>query len=92
MRKINVAVLFGGCSPEYSVSLQSASAVIGQMDRNRFKPILIGISKEGDVYKRQFFNLEPAGSDRLSGSVSDLSTRQRVCQSLVFQGASNDLS
>ena len=39
-----------------------------------------------------FFNLEPAGSDRLSGSVSDLSTRQRVCQSLVFQGASNDLS
>lgn len=50
MRKINVAVLFGGCSPEYSVSLQSASAVIGQMDRNRFKPILIGISKEGSWY------------------------------------------
>lgn len=27
-----IAVIFGGCSPEYSVSLQSAYAVISHMD------------------------------------------------------------
>lgn len=28
MKKLKIAVLFGGCSPEYSVSLQSAAAVL----------------------------------------------------------------
>ena len=28
MKKINVGIFFGGCSPEYSVSLQSAAAVL----------------------------------------------------------------
>ena len=43
-----VAVLFGGCSPEYSVSLQSASAVIQQIDQTRYDLVLIGISKKGE--------------------------------------------
>ena len=28
MKRLKIAVLFGGCSPEYSVSLQSAAAVL----------------------------------------------------------------
>lgn len=50
MRKKNVAVLFGGCSPEYEVSLASASAVIAHMDRSLFRPVLIGITRQGDWY------------------------------------------
>ncbi|MBC8559980.1 D-alanine--D-serine ligase VanG [Fumia xinanensis] len=46
----NVLILFGGCSPEYNVSLQSAAGVIRSMDREKFTPVLVGISEEGDWY------------------------------------------
>ncbi len=48
MKKLNIAVIFGGCSPEYSVSLESAHAVITHMDRARYSPVLIGISPKGN--------------------------------------------
>lgn len=49
-RKQNVAVFFGGCSSEYSVSLKSASAVIRNMDKSRYDPVLVGISQKGDWF------------------------------------------
>ena len=39
MDKRTVAVLFGGCSSEYSVSLASAQAVVQHMDRERYTPV-----------------------------------------------------
>ncbi|MFZ7132313.1 MAG: D-alanine--D-serine ligase VanG [Eubacteriales bacterium] len=45
--KKKVAILFGGCSSEYSVSLQSAAAVIAQINTQKYETILIGITKEG---------------------------------------------
>ena len=48
MKKLRVAVIFGGCSPEYSVSLESAHAVITHMDRTRYSPVLVGISQAGN--------------------------------------------
>ena len=48
MKKI--AVIFGGCSTEYGVSLQSAYAVINHMDQEKYTPVLIGITKQGDWY------------------------------------------
>lgn len=48
--KINVAVLFGGCSSEYGVSLESAHSVITHIDQSRFIPVLIGISQKGDWF------------------------------------------
>lgn len=48
--KLKIAVLFGGCSPEHEVSLQSAYAVIKHMDRDKFDPIPIGITRQGDWY------------------------------------------
>lgn len=48
--KKKIAVIFGGCSPEYSVSLQSAHAVITHIDTSVYQPVLIGITKEGDWY------------------------------------------
>ena len=50
MKKLKIAVIFGGCSPEYSVSLESAHAVITHMDRTRYNPVLIGISSAGNWY------------------------------------------
>ena len=51
MEKPNIAVLFGGCSTEYEISLQSASAVIEQIDPLLFSPVLVGISRDGEWYR-----------------------------------------
>ncbi len=47
MKMKKIAVLFGGCSTEYSVSLQSAAAIISNLDPNKYETILIGITREG---------------------------------------------
>lgn len=46
-RKTTVAVLFGGCSTEYGVSLQSAASVIDHLDRDKYDLVLVGITQEG---------------------------------------------
>ncbi|HBY96555.1 MAG TPA: D-alanine--(R)-lactate ligase, partial [Chloroflexi bacterium] len=43
-----VAVLFGGNSYEYEVSLKSAAAVIRHLDAEKYEPILIGITRQGE--------------------------------------------
>ena len=48
MKKI--LVLFGGCSLEYAVSLQSAYSVLRHMDRERYRPIPVGITQAGDWF------------------------------------------
>lgn len=47
MKKKNIAVIFGGASSEYGVSLKSAHAVICNLDRENYHPIIVGISKQG---------------------------------------------
>lgn len=47
MKKLNVLIFFGGCSSEYNVSLSSASGAIQNLDRTRFEPVTVGISKDG---------------------------------------------
>ena len=62
MKKLKIAILFGGYSPEYSVSLQSAYSVINHIDTDRFIPILIGISSKGNWYQFNG-NIEKIASD-----------------------------
>lgn len=45
-----IAVLFGGCSSEYEVSLQSAYSVITNIDRTKYTPVLIGINRKGNWF------------------------------------------
>ncbi len=47
MKKKRILILFGGCSPEYEVSLQSAHAVITRVDRQKYEPVLVGITRAG---------------------------------------------
>lgn len=51
MSRIKVAVLFGGCSSEYEVSLQSVYSVLTNIDNEKFEVIPIGITREGDWYR-----------------------------------------
>ncbi len=46
-RKLRVGILFGGKSAEHEVSLQSARNVAAALDRNKYEPVYIGVSKTG---------------------------------------------
>jgi D-alanine-D-alanine ligase len=46
-RRLKVAVIFGGRSAEHEVSVVSAQGVTKAMDRERFVPLLMGITREG---------------------------------------------
>ena len=48
--KIKLAVLYGGCSAEHEISLQSAAAVIKNLDPMKFDIIPIGIDKQGHCF------------------------------------------
>lgn len=67
--KKTIAIIFGGCSPEYDISLQSAHAVISHMDKEKYLPVLIGITKHGNWY---YFdgNIEEIISDTWHDSAS----------------------
>lgn len=49
MRK-KIGVLFGGCSSEYGVSLQSAAAVIRAIDHEAYEVYMVGISRQGEWF------------------------------------------
>ncbi len=42
-----IGVLFGGCSPEYEISLKSAHGVLTHLDTTRYRPVLIGLTRDG---------------------------------------------
>ena len=48
--KLNVAVLFGGSSDEYHVSLHSAAGVLRALDPQRYTVVKIGIDPQGDWF------------------------------------------
>lgn len=50
MQRKRIAVIFGGCSTEYGVSLQSAFSVFENLDRNKYDIFPIGITKRGEWY------------------------------------------
>lgn len=51
MNKINLAVIFGGCSSEYEVSLKSATSVIKNINNEKYNLILVGITRQGKWYR-----------------------------------------
>ena len=51
MDKRTIAVIFGGCSPEYPVSLEGSNAVISNLDTEKYDLVLIGITKGGEWFR-----------------------------------------
>jgi len=50
MKKLRVAVLFGGRSGEHDVSLMSARSVLSVLDPQRYEVIQVGITLDGDWF------------------------------------------
>lgn len=68
MKKLHVAVLMGGPSPEYTVSLRSGAQVVRAFDRRRYRVTPIVISKqkiwmfpEGDAHHRYLRTADALG-------------------------------
>ncbi len=58
MEKIKVAVIFGGKSTEHKISIISAKNIVASMPKEKYEPILIGISKEGQwLYQQESLEL-----------------------------------
>ncbi|MFV0381827.1 MAG: D-alanine--D-alanine ligase family protein [Breznakia sp.] len=51
MKKIRLAIIFGGNSSEYSVSLHSTASVLQNLNKELYFPILIGITQTGTWYE-----------------------------------------
>lgn len=47
-KKIRVGIVFGGRSAEHEVSLRSAQSIYTALDKNKYEPVLIGITKQGN--------------------------------------------
>jgi D-alanine-D-alanine ligase-like ATP-grasp enzyme len=45
--KLRVGVVFGSCSCEYEVSLNSAASVIANLDADKYEVISLAITREG---------------------------------------------
>ncbi len=50
MQKKKIAVIFGGKSTEYEVSLQSVYSVLDNIDKDKYDVFPIGITRDGDWY------------------------------------------
>lgn len=47
MSKLHVGIICGGKSTEHQVSLLSARNVVGAIDRDAYKPVIIGVTSDG---------------------------------------------
>lgn len=99
MLKKKVAIIFGGCSSEYDVSLVSATSVLKNIDKEKYDVVMIGITKEGDFYlyngeidkieKNEWFNNDTCKRITISTNRSDhgiivLDTNEIIKLDVVF--------
>lgn len=75
MKKIRVGILFGGKSAEHEVSLLSAKNVVEALDKNKYEPFLIGVTKEG---KWQLEDIESLSLKASSVKIISLKSNNKV--------------
>ena len=71
MKKLKVAVLFGGASSEHEVSRMSATSVLNNLDAEKYDVLPVGITKGGRwyVYTGPVEGLCSGAWERHSGNV-----------------------
>ena len=65
----NIAIIFGGHSSEHEVSINSARNIFKAMDKSKFTPVLLGVSKQGTWYsinEKDFETLESINDNKMS--------------------------
>lgn len=98
MKKIRIGILFGGQSAEHEVSIRSAKNVYDALDKSKYEPILIGISKKGDwltLTEQEFrkYNTLPSSNSEIKNNVIANLHHYEVGSALVvFQNPSEILN
>lgn len=89
-----ILVLFGGRSTEYGVSLQSAHGVLSHLDRARFRPLTVGITREGRwlYYSGPLARLEDDTWHQAGGVPCTLSLDFGCPQLLLLDGSNRRLA
>lgn len=64
-RKIRVAILYGGRSPEHEISCMSAASIIRHLDPRRYEVMAIGINRQGHWLLQDTKRLIAADADSL---------------------------
>jgi D-alanine---(R)-lactate ligase len=47
MARLKIAIIFGGCSEEHSISVKSAQEIAKNLDTEKYEPFYVGITKSG---------------------------------------------
>jgi D-alanine-D-alanine ligase len=91
VKKIRIAVLYGGRSAEHEVSLLSAASVIKNLDQNKFDVMPIGIDEQGrcfvnelqHLYTDDAILLKTKNAQQLSG-LAELTGHKKALCDVVF--------
>lgn len=70
-----IAVIFGGCSSEYDVSLQSSYSVLSNIDKTKYDVIPIGITRQGDWF-RYYGSYDKLTDDTYDGICQEFRKKQ----------------
>lgn len=68
MKRLTVAIVFGGRSPEHEVSLTSARGILDNLDREKYEVVLCGVDRQGRP-RYGGCELLDGGMERGSGTV-----------------------
>lgn len=93
MKKKTIAVLFGGCSTEYPVSLKSAHAVLTNLNANKYTILPLGITKTGKwyLYSGEYDNiLNDTWLDDKENCIPAILSPDRSIQGIVTITDNND--
>lgn len=85
MKKKKVLILFGGHSTEHEVSVNSARNVIQAIDKEKYEPVIVGISKESGTWYYFAGSMLPnavAVVSDISNSLENVVNLQKVGRSI----------
>lgn len=87
--KIIVGILFGGPSAEHEVSIQSAKNVYEALDKEKYEPVLLGITKKGNwipLSHDEFLAIASSGYQTLPETTEKEVSQHRGLLELISQG------
>ena len=82
----NIVVLFGGQSSEHDVSCVSATTIIKNIDRTKYNPYLVGITKEGQWLLAKDLKAVEDGSWRSSETTAIISPDAKLHGLIITNG------
>lgn len=91
MKKTTVACFFGGKSAEYNVSLVSATAIIKNINREKFNVLMIGIAEDGNFYHFEG-NVEDIENNMWMNSAAPLTINASSHHKAIFISGNKELS